>query len=236
MLKKPGQVMVDLIYPLITTIWTEEVMPCCWNMGNITSIWKGKGDKEKLTNHRGITTSPAIGTIMDTLLDSRIEHIVPMTQAQGGGKKGASTYDHLFIVRAIIEISIKEKRPTFLTFYDVSKAYDNVDNYDMLSTMWEKGLRGKAWRLLFNLSTKLKASVKTRYGNTREINMEIGGKQGSRLTGRMFGKLMDLLAEEMEAEKEGFKFTADFMIAVLLWVDDVVSSVEGVENQKNMII
>ena len=46
----------------------------------------------------------------------------------------------------MIDISTKQKRQTFLTFYDVSKAYDNVNNSDMLTIMWDKGLRGKAWR------------------------------------------------------------------------------------------
>ena len=61
MLKWPGEAMVDFLYPLITTIWNEESVPQQWNEGNITSIWKGKGDKESLNNHRGITTSSAIG-------------------------------------------------------------------------------------------------------------------------------------------------------------------------------
>ena len=177
MLKNPGVTMAQFLYPMIKTIWNEEVTPSIWNKGDITSIWKGKGDRETLDNHRGITTSPAIGTILDTLLDNRIEKIVPFTEAQGGGKKGSSTCDHLFILRAIIDISIKEKRPTFLTFYDVSKAYDNADNEDMLTILWEKGLRGKVWRILKNLSTDLKATIKTRFGQTREIDMEIGGKQ-----------------------------------------------------------
>ena len=65
----------------------------------------------------------------------------------------------------------------YLTFYDVSKAYDNADNEDMLTILWEKGLRGKVWRILKDLSTNLKTTIKTRFGQTREIDMEIGGKQ-----------------------------------------------------------
>ena len=61
--------------------------------------------------------------------------------------------------------------------------------------------------------------MKTKFGLTREIEREIGGKQWSRLTERMFGKLMDTLAEEMEALGEGFRFDDLFIIAVLLWVD-----------------
>ena len=169
------------------------------------------------------------------MIDKRIESTVPLTQAQGGGKRGTSTCDHLFLMRATIEISKKQKRETFLTFYDVSKAYDNVDNGDMLNIMWERGLRGKAWRILQNLNKDLKAVVKTKFGPTRTIDMQIGGKQGSRLTGRMFAKMMDTLAEDLEPTGEGFKVNNEFTIAVLLWVDDVVSCVEGVENQEKIL-
>ena len=91
MIKRPQESMIKFLYPMIETIWEEEQIPDSWNTGNITSVWKGKGDKEKLDNHRGITTSSSIGTIFDSFLDSRIEALVPFTQAQGRGKKGAST-------------------------------------------------------------------------------------------------------------------------------------------------
>ena len=206
-----------------------------WNEGRITSLWKGKGDKEQLTNHRGITTSSAIGTIFDSLLDNRIEKIVPFTEAQGGGKSGSSTCDHLFLLYAMIEISKKKNKETYVTFYDISKAYDNANNPDMLTIIWDKGLKGKCWRLLRNLNTDLKARIKTRFGITRQIDMNIGGKQGSRLTGRQFAKMMDMLAEDLMNDEKGFRLTDTFRIAVLLWVDDVVSCVEGRKNQQEIL-
>ena len=235
MLKRPGKSMEDLICPMIQAIWKDESVPSTWNKGLITSLWKGKGDKEQLSNHRGITVSSAFGTILEELIDNRIAKTVPLTQAQGGGKKQTSTFDHLFILRALIAVSLKEKRETFITFYDVSKAFDTVDNQDMLKIMWEKGIRGKTWRILKNLNTDLKAAVKTRYGVTEEIDMEMGGRQGSRLTGRMFAKLMDLLAEEIIASGDGFRMNDEFIIGVLLWMDDVISSVDGYENQKKIL-
>ena len=77
--------------------------------------------------------------------------------------------------------------------------------------------------------------MKTKDGMTREIEMEIGGKQGSRLTGRMFAKLLDMLAEELLESGEGFTVNDVLIIAVLLWVDDVISCVDGEENQKKML-
>ena len=191
--------MENIIYPLIQTVWREEKVPSDWNRGLITSLWKGKGDKEELKNYRGITVSSTFGAIVKEIKDNRLKKILTFTQAQGGGKRQSSTCDHLFTLRAMIDISLKRKEETFITFYDVSKAYDHMDNEDALSIMWEKGVRGKIWRILKDLCTELKACVKTRYGNTEEIYMEIGGRQGSRITGRMFAKLMDLLAEEIIA-------------------------------------
>ena len=235
MLKRPGETMIKFIHPLIKAIWNNESIPSRWNTGTITSIWKGKGDREDLSNQRGITTSSAIGTIIDTLVDNRIARVVPFTEAQGGGKKGAMTCDHLFILRAVISISQKQKRETFITYFDVKKAYDNVDNMDMLNIMWQKGLRGKTWRILKNLNEGLHANIKTRYGLTRTVAMTIGGKQGSRLTGRMFSKMMDTLAEDVQPTGEGFKFDDELTIACLLRVDDVVSCVEGRENQVKIL-
>ena len=235
MIKRPGTVMVNIIYPMIKTAWEEEKIPVDWNKGQITSLWKGKGDKEELKNHRGITVSSAFGSIMEEVIDRRISDTVSLTQAQGGGKKHSSTCDHLFLLRSVIAVSLKKKKDTFITFYDVSKAYDTLDNEDTLSIMWDKGLKGKVWRILKELSTDLKANIKTRYGITEEINMDIGGRQGSRLTGRMFAKMMDLLAEEILLSGEGVNLDEDFIIGILLWVDDVVSCVEGHENQEKIL-
>ena len=234
-LKRPGECMIHFLQPLIATIWREENIPHEWNRGQITSLYKGKGDKETLNNYRPITTSSAIGTIVEAALDRRIESIVPVTQAQGGGQRKASTFDHLFLLRAVMELSKKKKSETFLTFYDVSKAYDHANNDDMLSIVWERGFRGKAWRILRNFCTDLHASVKTRFGPTRDFRMEIGGRQGSRLTGRLFSKMMDVLSEELQPSGMGFQLSEALRIPVLLWVDDVLSFANGKCEQEEML-
>ena len=65
--------------------------------------------------------------------------------------------------------------------------------------------------------------------------MQIGGKQGSRLTGRQFAKMMDVLAESLINEEKGFQLSQIFRIPVLLWVDDVVSCAEGKEEQNSIL-
>ena len=44
-----------------------------------------------------------------------------------------------------------------------------------------------------------------------------------------------MLSEEMETSNKSLNLGQDFKLGVLLWVDDVVSLVEGIENQEQML-
>ena len=46
MIKKGGEPMVNLVYPVIKAFWNEENPPKQWNEGLISNVWKGKGDRE----------------------------------------------------------------------------------------------------------------------------------------------------------------------------------------------
>ena len=92
MVKKPGDAMLGLISPMIKTVWQEETTPDPWKKGFITSIWKGRGDKETLNNHRGITVSSTLGKIMEELIDNQILKTISYTQAHGGGIKGFKVF------------------------------------------------------------------------------------------------------------------------------------------------
>ena len=109
MLKNATEGFVKTITPLIKHIWKNEDIPSKWNMGHITSLWKGKGDKESLHNHRGITVSSSVGNILEEIIDRRIGAVVEFSQGQAGGKKGASPVDHLFLLRGMMTIAIKKK-------------------------------------------------------------------------------------------------------------------------------
>ena len=111
--------MVHFVYPVIEAFLIEEVVPQHWNEGVMTSVWKGKGNRECLQNHRGITVSSAIGTIAEEIVYNRVINMVKFTQVQAGGMKGGWTADHVFTLRNIIALSLKQKRKIIVTFFDV---------------------------------------------------------------------------------------------------------------------
>ena len=169
-LKRGGKGFVECFYPVLERFWNYEKTTKEWNEGIITSVWKGKGDQEKLKFQRGITVSSSISMIFEELINERMTNLIPLTTAQGGGRKGTSTRDHVFLLRGAITHAIKNHKEMYVTYYDVAKAYDRANVDDMLVTAWEHGLRGKLWRLMNNLNTNLTARIKLRQGMTREKN------------------------------------------------------------------
>ena len=231
LLKRGGEPMVDFIMPVIRAFWVEEEAPPQWNQGIITNVWKGKGDREKMENQRGITVSSSIGTIAEEVINRRLVKTIKFTQAQAGGQKGASTTDHVFILRNIMEISKKEGRHLLISYFDVKKAYDRADMDDMLYTIHKNGFSGKIWRLTKSLNVGLTARVKTKAGLTREFERNTGGKQGGKLMVPMYAKTMDTAAEEMdEAPNIGIKI-GDQKIPCLIFMDDLVSMAEGYDQE-----
>ena len=71
---------------------TEEI-PQEWKHGRIIKIYKRKGKKGQCCNERGITLSK----IFERIINNKILVKINITECQGGGKKGASTTDHLKI-------------------------------------------------------------------------------------------------------------------------------------------
>ena len=123
--------------PVIHEVWTSKKVPEEWLNGSITSVWKGKRDRESLNNHRGITVSSAVGSIIQELIDLRMEKIIKFSQGQAGGVKGAATADHLFLLRGIMTTAIEDKSNLFVTYYDVQKVYDKADVDNMLHVFME---------------------------------------------------------------------------------------------------
>ena len=133
MIKGGSKQMVEAVMPVIEAVWQEEAVPHKWNQGIITSLWKGKGDREDLKKHRGITVSSAVGTIPEVIMNDRFVKHLHFIQAQAGGRKNCSTSDHVFLVRAITEYALKAKKKIFITFFDVAKAFDHADVDDMFN-------------------------------------------------------------------------------------------------------
>ena len=231
-LKRGGDPMIDMILPVISAFWQEEQPPQQWNEGIISNIWKGKGDRERMENMRGITVSSSVATIAEEIINDRLLDTISFTQSKAGGRKGASTTDHVFILKSLISLAIKKGMELVITYYDIKKAYDRANMDDMLYVVNEQGFQGKIWRLTKSLNKGLTAKVKTKVGLTRQIQRNTGGKQGGKIMVPLFSKMMDTLPGELAMDTRLGISIHDFIISCLEYVDDVTTFAIGYQQQE----
>ena len=104
-------------------IYEKEETPDEWKEGTIIRIYKGKVVKGQCANERGITLSSNLGKLYERIINNKIQTIIEMTEAQGGGRRGAATVDHLKYINTYIQEMKKRKKDVYITFLDVTKDY-----------------------------------------------------------------------------------------------------------------
>ena len=188
-----------------------------------------------MENQRGITVSSSIRTIVEEIMTNRLIKTVPFSQSQAGGRKGASTTDHVFILKSLISLAIKKGTELFVTFYDIKKAYDRADMNNMLHIVNEKGFTGKIWRLTKTINENLTARVKTKAGMTREIERVTGGLQGGKIMVPLFSGSMDTLYDDLSKDRDiGITFD-ELTTPSLEYVDDAVTFAVGTQSQQKTL-
>ena len=206
-------------------IYQEETIPKEWQEGEIIRIYKGKGEKGKCSNERGITLASNMGKVFERMVNNRVKNEIKTTEAQAGGQPGKSTADHITILNSIINHSRKKRRKQdlYVVFLDVTKAYDKAWLNAILYTMHNNGLTGRNWKILKELNSNLTAKIRTKHGLTRTINIKDSIRQGGVLSVIEYANLIDEIAKELEQKHEGYQEIWDYTtLGCLLWMDDVV--------------
>ena len=67
-----------------------------------------------------------MGKTFKRLLNNRILKTIRTTSNQAGGRKGMSTTDHILKIKELINHNKTNKKKTYITFLDVTKAYDKA--------------------------------------------------------------------------------------------------------------
>ena len=72
---------------ILNNIYNTEKIPDQWQKGEIIRFYKGKGNKGKCSNERGITLGSNMGKLFERIINNRISKVVNISDAQAGGKK-----------------------------------------------------------------------------------------------------------------------------------------------------
>ena len=183
-LKYGGPVLIGKIEELFNKIFKSETIPNQCRETILVNIDKGKKDKEKLENKRGISLSNSISKVFEKI-----------------------------IVRRVHKISWKDA---------------------VLYTLWNRGIKGKIWRVIYELKSNQKIKIKTKFGLTDEVVVNDSLRQGKPLSGPEFACFIDDLNCQLLAKDLGTRYLY-LTIASLLFMDDISAIAESKQELTKML-
>ena len=214
-----GDKMRKNILTIFNNIYKTEEIPQEWKHGMIIRIYKGKGKKGQCCNEKDITVSSYLNKLFERIINNKIIGNINITECQGGVRKGASTTNHLKIINTYIKTMSRKKNTIYITFLDVTKAWIQAIIY----AMHKSGITGELLRLVKKINENLTATIETKYGDTRKIQIKDSIRQGGVLAVVAYANLMDEIAKEIKENKENLIPTGNNeKPGCLLWMDDVV--------------
>ena len=142
--------------------------------------------------------------------------------------------DHIIKLKEIIETNKEQNKPTYITFLDVTKAYDKAWIEAIMYIMHKRGINGALWEATEILNKDLNAKIRTKYGNTRTINIRDSIRQGGVLSVTQYAALMDEIHHNI-TEVNLVKREKNNDPTCLLWVDDVAIITNNLHDQQKLL-
>ena len=92
---------------------------------NIVTLYKNKGDRSDCNNDRGISLLSVVGKVFARVALTKLQILAERTlpESQCGFRTGRSTIDMIFSVRQLQEKCREQRRPLFIAFIDLTKAF-----------------------------------------------------------------------------------------------------------------
>ena len=227
---KPGTIGSDLKNSLLTLynrIKENCYLPEFIQWADITSLYKGKGEKLDLTNDRGIFIVSVFRSILMKLIyNDEYEKIdLSMSDSNVGARKNKNIRNHIFVVNGIIHdvLSSKTKKPIDIQIKDYRQCFDSMWLEDTMNNMFEAGVKDDKMALLYEANKEVHVAVKSPVGVTERKKVEQIILQGD-----VFGPIkcsvaVDTLGKEcLEGDKHLYLYKEKVKVPMLAMVDDIL--------------
>ena len=105
-----------------------------------------------------------------------------ISHLQGACRKGISCVHSAYVLQESISAILEKHDKVFVTYLDVSKAFDGVWIGGLFYRLWEIGIQGKTWRLLYNSYRDFKCKARVQNKLSEWYPLRCGIHQGGYLS------------------------------------------------------
>ena len=178
---KSGSALKSALFNLFRVIWDLERKPESWRNTVLIQLYKGRGPRDNLDFQRNIHTKIDVpkffGHIVATAAKPNL--IGQMSPYQIGTKPGHRAQEHLFVIKSVIGLAEQHGRAIALQLWDLSKYFDRESLVDGLNELYKNNVRGKVYKLLYEMNKDTRISVWTPVGDTEQRDTGEGWGQGT---------------------------------------------------------
>ena len=182
-----GDAIIQPLCTLFNGCIRSEYVPCNFRRGIQVPLYKGKNTCSlDPDNYRGITLLTTFNKLFEVLIWSRIkrwwfdERIV--SDLQGATRAGSSCIHTALTLQETISKEREGNRNVFVSYYDVSKAFDSVWIDGLFYQMYRLGIRGSLWRILYKSYVDFNCCVRIGSHKSDWYAMKCGIHQGGYLS------------------------------------------------------
>ena len=182
-IKYAGKTLIRVLTILYNTIRTREYIPINFRRGVQVPLYKGKNACTlDMNNYRGITLLTNFNKIFEILIWNRLEdwwkRSGVISNLQGACRKGQSCVHTAYLLQETVSSALERKKNVFVAFYDVSKAFDTVWIKGLFFKLYNMGIRGITWRLLYRSYIDFFCKVRIGDETSNWFQMRCGIHQG----------------------------------------------------------
>jgi len=227
MLKSANEELYISMLNLFNKIYSGGYFPNCWSTGFISNIHK-KGSYLQPENYRGITIISNMGKLFNSILAIRLQdHLEKhklLTPEQIGFTKGASTADHIFTLKTLInKYTANKSQKLYTCFVDFRQAFDRVWHMGLFYKLSKLEINSHFLQIIRSMYNKTKLCVKTHGQLTEFFHSNIGVRQGDSLSPTLFNLYINDLPNYINNMKNSDPVKLGSVdLNCLMYADDVI--------------
>lgn len=171
---------------------------------NIITLYKNKGDRRDCNNYRGISLLSVVGKAFPRVVLNRLQVLAARVypESQCGIRAKRSTIDMVFSLRQLQEKCREQRRPLYLAFIDLTKAFDLVSRSGLFALLHKIGCPSKLLKMVESFHDNMSGTVQYDGASSDPFPIKSGVKQGCVLAPTLFVIFFSLLLRYAFNESE----------------------------------
>lgn len=166
----------------------------------ITTLVPKSADSKTPGEYRPITVATIIARLFHRLLAQRLERAVPLSPRQKAFRRGDGLADNVWLLRSTLQDRTRSRKPVFVTFIDVAKAFDSVSHESMLIAAKRVGVPDTLLTYIGELYSGTVTRLKVGKSLSDRITVLRGVRQGDPLSPLLFNYVMDWVLDELDPQ------------------------------------